>query len=138
MVIGSKFRRNPAKGNPFRPADHVGLAVPTVGAKVSTTINVAYKLEDVNGRPLPSIGHVFIYLSDDAAGLVIAASAPSGGWVIGTNGLLIPLVTNKAAHFISNAAGLLDISITEASTKIFYANLVHPTGKILTTPVNSC
>ena len=70
------------------------------------------------------------YLSDDATGDTVTADAPSGGWAIGTDGLLIPVIASKVAYLTSEADGDIDIVITEAGAHAArYLVLVLPTGK---------
>lgn len=100
----------------------------TVGAENTNAINVTIQLKDANGTELATRASVFAYLSDDANGDSIAGTAPSSGWAIGTDGLLIPVVTNKAAQLVSEADGDIDITITEASADTWYLILVLPNG----------
>jgi hypothetical protein len=102
-----------------------------IGADAGTTINVAIQLVDGNAADIAVRGSVFAYLSDDANGDSIAGTAPSGGWAIGTDGLLIPVVTNKAAQLVSEADGDIDITITEAGTATWYLILAMPNGKLV-------
>lgn len=107
--------------------------VPTisVGSQAADVINVAIQLNDYAGDELAERGAVFAYLSDDANGDSIAATAPDGGWAIGTDGLLIPVVTNKAAFLVSEADGDIDIDIEESGADTFYLILALPNGRLL-------
>lgn len=100
----------------------------TIGADAGTTINVALQLNDAGGAALATRASVLAYLSDDANGDAIAATAPSSGWAIGTDGLLIPVVANKAAVLVSEADGDIDITLTEAGTDTWYLIVVLPNG----------
>lgn len=102
----------------------------TVGTQASTTINVAIQLNDANGVALATRGSVLAYISDDANGDSIAATAPNGGWAIGTDGLLIPIVANKAAVLVSESDGDIDINVVESGTDTFYIIVVLPNGKL--------
>ena len=62
-----------------------------VGAEGGNVINVAVQLKDAAGGDLAVRSSVPAYLSSDAAGDSIAVAAPSGGAVIGTDGLAIPM-----------------------------------------------
>ncbi|MDX9860893.1 MAG: hypothetical protein RBS99_08230 [Rhodospirillales bacterium] len=94
-------------------------------------INVAIQLTDAAGADLAVRGAILAYLSDDAAGDSIAATAPSSGWAIGTDGLLIPIVAGKAAHLVSEADGDIDVTITEAGAATWYLILVMPDGRLV-------
>jgi hypothetical protein len=105
----------------------------TIGAEVSNVITVTIQLRgdasqlDVAGRRA-----VFAYLSDDANGDSIVATAPDGGWAIATDGLLIPVVASKAAYLVSEADGDIDVAITHAAgAKTCYLVLVMPSGRLV-------
>lgn len=102
----------------------------TVGVEGTNTINVAIQLKNADGDDLAVRGNVKAYLSDDANGDSIVATAPSGGGAIGTDGLAIPLVTNKAWMLTSESDGDIDITFTETGTKTMYLILVFPNGKL--------
>jgi hypothetical protein len=101
-----------------------------VGAENTNVINVAIQLKASDGDDLGVRGSVYAYLSDDQYGNSIVATAPSGGWAIGTDGLLIPIVAGKAGLLVSEADGDIDISITEAGAKTAYLVLVLPSGTL--------
>jgi len=109
----------------------MGTAAFVIGADAGTTINVAIQLKDSAGADLAVRGSVFAYLSDDANGDSIAGTAPSSGWAIGTDGLLIPLVAGKAAQLVSEADGDIDITITEAGSDTWYLILGMPDGRLV-------
>ena len=103
----------------------------TVGAEDANAIPVTIQLKDGLGDDLAVRGAVHAYLSDDANGDSIAATAPSSGWAIGTDGLLIPLVANKAALLVSEEDGDIDLAITEAGAATWYLVLVMPDGRLI-------
>lgn len=108
-------------------------AVISVGAEGSgSVINVAVQLMDRdNGNELAERVGIFAYLSDDAYGNSVVSSAPDGGWAIGTDGLLIPVVANKAAQFTTENDGDLDINIIHAgAAKTVYLVCVMPDGQL--------
>jgi hypothetical protein len=117
------------KANPF----HSGLPNTvsfTIGAEAANAINVVVQLQD-GLQAISERGCVFAYLSDDANGDSIAATAPDGGWAIGTDGLLIPIVANKAANLVSESDGDIDITITHAGgADTFYLVVVLPDGSL--------
>lgn len=119
-----------ARGN-LGVYEQLGTPSFVIGADAGTTINVAIQLKDSAGADLAVRGSVFAYLSDDANGDSIAGTAPSGGWAIGTDGLLIPVVAGKAAQLVSEADGDIDITITEASADTWYLILVMPDGRLV-------
>lgn len=103
----------------------------TIGAEAGNVINVGIQLNDSLAAALAVRGSLTAYLSDDANGESIAATAPSGGWAIGTDGVLIPLIAGKAAQLVSESDGDIDINITEAGADTWYLVLVMPDGKLV-------
>lgn len=97
----------------------------------ANVINVAIQLNNQNGSALATRTAVIAYLSDDANGDSIVATAPSSGWAIGTDGLLIPIVANKAAILVSESDGDIDVNITEAGADTFYLIVILPTGELV-------
>lgn len=98
----------------------------TVGGGDTGTVGI--QLVDHNGDDLAVRGSVFAYLSDDANGDSVAATAPSGGVAIGTDGVLIPVVADKAFYLCSEADGDIDIVLTEAAAATWYLVVVLPNG----------
>jgi hypothetical protein len=103
----------------------------TIGSEGGNVINAGLQLNDAGGDALATRASVFAYLSDDANGDSIAWTAPDGGWAIGTDGLLIPVVTSKAAQLVSEADGDIDINITESSVDTWYLIVILPNGKLV-------
>lgn len=104
----------------------------TIGAEAAHVRKVTVQLKfDKSQASIAVRRNVFAYLSDDTSGDSLAASAPSSGWAIATDGLLIPVVANKAARITSEATGKFDINITEATAKSFYLILVLPNGRLV-------
>lgn len=101
----------------------------TIGTEASDVIRVTVQLKNSEGNNLAFRANVFAYLSDNIDGSTLIATAHSGGWVIGTAGLLINQVTNKAANFTTNATGAFNVDITETSGKTAYLVVVLPNGK---------
>lgn len=105
----------------------------TIGAEASNAITVNVQLkQDKAGTDVDARKTVFAYLSDDANGDSIVATAPDGGWAIGTDGLLIPVVASKAAFLTSESDGDIDVVITHAAgAKTLYLVLVMPNGRLV-------
>ena len=115
-------------------SSHPGMKIDasfTVGAEASNVINVAVQLLDrLNGNEVGERIAVPFYLSDDANGDSVAASAASGGIAIGTDGLMIEWTTDKAGLLVSESDGDIDIDITETGVDTWYLILVMPDGKL--------
>ena len=109
--------------------DGVPFAVDyTIGADAGTTATLDIQLVDANGVNVAARACVFVYLSDDANGDSITATAPSGGWAIGTDGALAEVIAGKAAHIITEVDGHADLVLTEAGTASWYAVTTLPNG----------
>ena len=121
------------------------------GATVTTTeINtLASEAASVTMATTPASGTCAVQLTfKDAAGVALAHAVsgllywsavdglsianPTSAAVL-TNGALTELVAGKVDHFITTAAGLLGITVTKAGGGTYYASIVLPNGKIITT-----
>ncbi|MBZ0287842.1 MAG: hypothetical protein K8I30_09530, partial [Anaerolineae bacterium] len=102
----------------------------TVAAQVGDVINVGLQLNDANGAALAVRGALYAYLSDDANGDSIAATAPDGGVAVGADGLAIPIVAGKAFLLVSEADGDIDLDITESGADTWYLIVALPNGKL--------
>ena len=109
----------------------VADAVMTVSAETANVVSVGIQLNDAEGNALAVRGSVLAYLSDDANGDSIATTAPDGGVAIDTDGLLIPIVANKAFQLVSEADGDIDLTVTETGDATWYLIIVLPTGLLL-------
>lgn len=105
----------------------------TIGAEAGNTINVAVVIKQDKAQAAVASRRVLdVYLSDSSAGAGIIATAPSGGGAIGTNGVILASVTaNKYLKVLATAAGLFDITFTEAGAKTFYLVVVIPNGRLV-------
>ena len=102
-----------------------------IGSEAGNVINVALQLNDADGTALATRAAVLAYLSDDANGDSLAATAPDGGVAIGTDGVAIPIVAGKAFLLISEADGDIDLDITETGAATWYLVIVLPNGKLV-------
>jgi hypothetical protein len=109
----------------------LGAPAFVIGAEAANAINVGIQLKDAAGANLAVRASVRAYLSDDANGDSIVAAAPSAGVAIGADGLLIPMVANKAFNLTSEANGHIDITISEAGVKQLFLILVMPDGRLV-------
>lgn len=107
-----------------------GAAI-TVGTEAANVINVAIQLQ-MGDTALAEIGVVQAYLSDDSGGDGIAATAPSAGVAIGTDGsILVADVADKMWTLQSEADGDIDLDITDVGTPTFYLVVILPDGRIV-------
>jgi len=111
----------------------------TIGDEAADAINVAIQLKGPSSTDLQARASVLAYLSDDAYGDSVVATEPSGAVAIGTDGLLIPILTGASAaelaksifQLTSESDGDIDIDITEAGAKTLYLVLVMPDGRLV-------
>lgn len=113
-----------------------GFAVPdsatiTVGTESTNSINVAIQLLDGAGDEIATRAGIMAYLSDDANGDSVAGTAPDGNVAIGTDGVLIPVVADKAFYLISESDGDIDLDIGESGADTWYLIVVMPSGELV-------
>lgn len=100
----------------------------TIGAEGGNSINVGLQLT-LKGEDVAEQVTVDAYLSDDSDGSSIAATAPDGNVAIGTDGVLIPIVADKAFKLVSESDGDIDLDIGESAADTFYLVVVLPNGQ---------
>jgi len=103
----------------------------SVSAEDTNVVTVTIQLKNGIGANRSERTAVLAYLSDDANGDSVVATAPDGGVAIGTDGLAIPLVANKAFLLVSEADGDIDLEVTESGTDTFYLILILPNGDLI-------
>ena len=108
-----------------------------IGAEAANIINVGIQLkDDKTQQDLAVRAAVRAYLSDDANGDSIVATAPSGAVAIGTDGVAWDESANGASSkkvfgLVSESDGDIDVNITEAGVKTLYMILVMPNGRLI-------
>ena len=108
----------------------VETATFTIGAESGNVIKVTATLKR-DGQAIDYRAGVMGYLSTDADGDNLAASAPTGGFAVAAKGVAIEVVADKSALFITDANGQFDINITDTGTPTFYLVLVLPDGSLV-------
>ncbi len=117
--------------NPSENRLKLGVPTITVGAEGGNSINVAIQLTDNSGEALARRASIMAYLSDDANGDSVAGTAPDGNVAIGADGVLIPVVADKAFQLVSEVDGEIDLDIGESSVDTWYLILVMPDGRLV-------
>ena len=87
-------------------------AVFTIAVQAGDVKEVSIQLNDANGDPLERVAAFDLYLSDDAAGAGLTATAPDGG-IAATTGEVIPKSGTPLNALLVNG----DIAITAAQAK---------------------
>lgn len=105
-------------------------AVFTVNAEATNVIKVDVQINDIDGVAVATPRSFFMYLADDAAGLVPSTVAPTGGVAINTDGALMTQVTNLSWEAVTEADGDLSIDITDTGTPTFYLVIRKPDGTL--------
>ena len=100
----------------------------TIGAEATNVINVAVQLTDGNGDNIASQTTFYAYLSDDADGSSLAATAPATSVAIGTDGIADVITTKLSWMLTTESDGNVDIDITETGTDTWYLVCVMPLG----------
>lgn len=109
----------------------VGGATFTVGAEADDSINVGVQLLTAAGDEITEAAAVWAYISGDAGGDGVVATAPDGDVAIGTDGAILgELVTDKVFLLLSEADGDIDLDIGEAAAGTFYLVVVLPGGAL--------
>ena len=103
----------------------------TIGAEAANVINVGIQLNDAGGTALATRASLLAYLSDDANGDSIAATAPDGNVAVGTDGLCMHMITDKLFVLTSEADGDIDLDIGESGADTWYLILVLPNGLLV-------
>jgi hypothetical protein len=102
----------------------------TIGTEAANVINVAVELQDGDGTAVSSLQGVNVFLSDASTGIGLAATAPDGGWAIGTDGAILGAHdANKSAWVQTEADGTFDLDITESAGATWYMVVQLPDGK---------
>ena len=103
----------------------------TIGAEAGDVINVAIQMKEGDKDANERVRGEF-YLSDDASGDSVAATAPSGGLAIGTDGVILTEHTaNKHFTAISESDGDIDIDITEVGADTWYLIAALNDGRLI-------
>ncbi len=102
----------------------------TIGREASNVINVAIRMR-LGGQAVTERVRGEFYLSDDANGDTLTATAPSGGLAIGTDGVILSEHT-RDKHFtaISEADGSIDINISHRGARTWRLIAVLSNGRI--------
>ena len=104
----------------------------TIGAEAANVITVAVQLKKPGGGDIAVRSCVRWFLSDDANGDSLVATAPDGGVAAGTDGWVSQTVTGKRGEAMSEADGDIDIAITHAAgAKTVYLGIILPDGAIV-------
>jgi hypothetical protein len=105
-----------------------------IGAEAGNVINVVIQLKNDKDQTDQAVrAMVLMYLSDDANGDSIVATAPSGAVAIGIDGVIADVGggSKKSFRLISESDGDIDINITEAGVKTLYMVLIMPNGRLV-------
>lgn len=110
----------------------ISKATLSVGAEVSNAVTVSLALLQSDGDALGDKGVVGVYTSSDAAGLI--PNTTNLALTAGTHGKKVDVGTTGLVAFVTDAAGLLDVVVTNAANGALttHLNVVLHTGKIVT------
>lgn len=129
------IRKLANKNSPYFSSVFAAATI-TVGAETGgTTRNVGIQLEDGNGNAIEQAAHVDAYISSSADGMGAPPTAPTTAVAIGTDGLLLSQVADKAFTLVSEEDGSIDINITDSGTWTGYLVLRMPDGSLVISDV---
>lgn len=126
VPVQETHERSPFKNVAFNEVEFV-VGAETGGDTIITTMQFKF-----DGDVVQRVSGI-MYLSDDANGDSVVASAPSGTVTVDTDGLVIPLVAKKCFSFTTEADGDLDLEIV-ASNDTFFLVIVMPDGSLSVSP----
>jgi hypothetical protein len=98
----------------------------TIGTEATNAITVNIQFLDAAGVAMATRASCRFFLSDDANGDSLAATAPDGGVAAGTDGFIEAITANKSFFGFSEADGDLDVVITETGADTWYLIAVMP------------
>lgn len=101
----------------------------TINTQVSTTINIEMQAQ-WGGANVSQAYALYGWVSDTAGG-DLAASPPTSGISIGTNGIILnELVSEKLFLLLFDSDGQADIDMVQSGADTFYLNFILPDGSI--------
>jgi hypothetical protein len=103
----------------------------TVNAEDNDAVTVNGQVLDGNNDAMATRVNLPFFISDDANGDSIAATAPDGGFAAGTNGWVDVITTGKSGRLMTEADGTFDIVVTESGSDVFYLGVVMPDGHVV-------
>lgn len=116
-----------APKSPFK-GGRVGGAAFSIGTEAGDAITVSVQLRGQSGKDLPLRGKVDWFLSDDANGDSVVATAASGGVAAGTDGWVHPITAGKCGWAGSESDGDIDFVIIHSGAKTCYLVIVDDYG----------
>lgn len=104
----------------------------TYGVEAANARSVSLQLTDDRGTAIAVKTMVRVFLSQAAGGAALVTTVPDGGIAIGAAGQILQVnVAGKDLTCITNAAGLLTLTVTESTAKSFFPNAVLATGELI-------
>lgn len=105
----------------------------TIGVEAANIINVAIQVVLGDAQSLDTYAFLVAWLTDvQGADSGLSAAAPDADVVIGTDGVVLSEpVTDLMFNMVTNAAGLLDLDISDTiGTPTWYLNVALPGGGV--------
>lgn len=101
----------------------------TVGTEAANAIAVSIQLKDLAGTNLAAKTLATVWISDTAA--AAPSGTPPDGTVSVSTGVRLKEDTTKVLHrILSDATGVIALSIGESTAKSFYVNVVVGSGPV--------
>jgi hypothetical protein len=124
------MRTMPRSRNPYDPglaADPLTSTI-AVGAEAANAIAVTITLKTPHRRAMPGARRVRVWLSGSATTGAHVATAPTGGVAATTGSIIYSPVANKELVALTNATGVLVLTLTDTGTPTFYVWVEFPDG----------
>lgn len=114
-------KKLPSERSPFSAPGPGGVTFGTLTDEAGNARTISLQLTDQQGRPRTKSDLVWVWLSLNATGLDVVASAASSALTAGTDGsVAFAGTTGKITLFQSEADGDLDVTITDTATRTVY------------------
>lgn len=120
----------PAKRNPYNNSAF-GLVTWTLASEAANVIKVTGKAKDARNRSVAGPLPLRVWLTQDAATLALAGTAPSGTVAIAAKGsILVTAVAKLVFDLVTNADGEFDLNITDATAGNWHVCVQLPDGGV--------
>lgn len=106
-------------------------ATPVAGEEDADVITATITVLDGLGQPVTYPVFLNAWLSDAATGIGVAVTAPDSGVGEEGTGAIIFNDLNKVLQLVTDANGVVKITIEESANKTFYLVVVQPNGTLL-------
>jgi len=125
------MRRVPKYRNPYRDAlwDSISMSL-TAEATNARTATLTFN--DLEGKAVKERISADFYLTTNLTTLAVG-TATSSNFAAGTNGVFISQTSGQVGRIVTNAAGVMDLVITDTAVRTIYLVFRRPDGGLVVT-----